>query len=188
MSLSAPPVEKSLDSTVDRDQVHDLLSNHRRRFALHALKNVDGTVELSDLAEQVAAWENNKTVETITSTERHRVYTSMQQSHLPAMERAGIIECDNGTVKPSPKLERLDVYLDIVPEESISWAQYYLGLSVLAVLLVGVGWMGLFPTGVSGLMVAGLVAGLFLISSVYHVWQNRGMRLGAREKPPEIET
>lgn len=188
MSVLTQPVEESTDGDIGRDEVYGLLSNHRRRFALHALKDAEGAVELSDLAEQVAAWENGKTVETITSTERHRVYTSMQQSHLPAMERAGVIEHDNGTVKPSPQLERLEVYLDVVPETSIPWAQYYLGLSVLAAGVVTMAAIGIFPAGGSGLVWAGLLTMLFLVSSAYHVWQSQGMRLGASDVPPEVET
>ncbi|MFT4881353.1 MAG: hypothetical protein ACI9CA_000112 [Natronomonas sp.] len=43
------------DTGVDRDETFNLLSNHRRRYALHYCKRRDDPVTLSDLAEQVAA-------------------------------------------------------------------------------------------------------------------------------------
>jgi len=174
---------------VSRDEIFSLLSNHRRRYALHAAKATEGEeVELSELAEQVAAWENGKPQSEITSTERHRVYTSMQQTHLPTMDRAGIVEYDNGTVEVTEQAQDLEVYMDVVPEQSIPWGQYYLGLSVFsAALLAGV-WLGAAPSSVPGLAWGGLIFALFAGSAVYHVWQSRRMRLGAADTPPEIDT
>ena len=48
------------DSTLSNDEIHDLLSNPRRGHAIHIMKRDDGTAELSSIAEQVAAWENEK--------------------------------------------------------------------------------------------------------------------------------
>jgi len=83
-------------------------------------------IELGDLAEHVAAWELEKDVAAITSTERRRVYTSLQQTHLDKLEEAEIIECDRKTIKPTERLEDLEFYLEVVPEDEIPWAQYYL--------------------------------------------------------------
>lgn len=174
-------------SELGRDEVYDLLSSHRRRFALHAAKRSEGDVEIADLAEQVAAWENGKDLDEITSTERHRVYTSMQQTHLPTMDRAGIIEYDNGTVSLTEEAQQLDVYMDVVPAQSIPWGQYYLGLSLLSIGLLGGVWAGIFPSTVPDLAWAIGVVSLFLVSASYHVWQSREMRLGAGDVPPEVQ-
>lgn len=174
------------DAELTRDEVYDLLSSHRRRYALHAAKRADGPVDISWLAEQVAAWENGKSPEEITSGERHRVYTSMQQTHLPAMDRAGIIEYDNGTVRLTEEAQQLEVYMDVVPSQSISWGEYYLGLSVFAAGLVAAVAAGIFPSAVPTLAWAAGVVALFLVSAAVHVWQSRGMRLGASDVPPEV--
>lgn len=179
--------EQRETSTISRDTLFDLLSNHRRRYALHAAQQTDGHSEISDLAEQVAAWENGKQQHEITSDERHRVYTSMQQTHLPAMERAGVIEYDNGTVTLTEQARALDIYLDVVPEQSIPWGEYYLGLASLSGALLAAVFFGVFPTSVSNLAWGGLVVVLFLASALYHVWQSRQMRLGAAETPPDVE-
>jgi len=172
---------------LSRDEVFELLSSHRRRYALHAAQQADGPLELSDLAEQVAAWENGKSQSEITSDERHRVYTSMQQTHLPAMDRAGVIDYDNGTIHLTDAVDSLEVYMDVVPEQSIPWGQYYLGLSVLSAGLLAAAWVGVFPSSVPWIAWGGLVVGLFLVSASYHAWESRQMRLGAAGSPPGVE-
>lgn len=174
-------------SELGRDEVYDLLSSHRRRFALHVAKRAEGDVKISDLAEQVAAWENGKDLDEITSTERHRVYTSMQQTHLPTMDRAGIIEYDNGRVTLTDEAKQLEVYMDVVPAQSIPWGQYYLGLALLSAGLLGGVWAGIFPSAVPDLAWAAGIVVLFLASASYHVWQSQTMRLGASDVPPEVQ-
>lgn len=114
--------DEDADEAMSRSEAFDLLSSHRRRYALHMAKQAEGSLELSDIAEQVAAWENDKDLKEVTSDERHRVYTSLQQTHLPAMDEAGVIEYDNGTVTLTDGAQNVDIYLDVVPENSIPWA------------------------------------------------------------------
>jgi len=173
---------------LSRDEIFDLLSNHRRRYALHAVKRIDGDVEIADITKQVAAWENGKSREEITAQERHRVYTSMQQTHLPAMDRAGVIEYDNGTVTLADGAENLEVYMDIVPEQSIPWGEYYLGLAAVSGALLAAVSAGVFPESIPALAWGWLVVVLLAGSALYHVVQSRRMRLGATDTPPEIDT
>ena len=180
--------QRAVGERISRDEVFELLSNHRRRYALHVAKQTDGSSELSDIAEQVAAWENQKAQSEITSTERHRVYTSMQQTHLPAMDRAGVIEYDRGMVTLTEQAADLDVYMDVVPEDSIPWGQYYLGLAALSGAIVGAAGLDVFPASIPDLAWAGLVVALFLCSGLYHVWQSQHLRLGTGETPPDVET
>ena len=169
----------------EKDELYELLSNHRRRYVLHACKQHDGSVTLSELAEQIAAWEHDKTVEKITSAERKRVYTSLQQTHLDRLAEAGMIRYEGDGIKLTDEAEGLDVYLDIVPPQSIPWGVYYLGLSVLgAVVLAGV-WIGFVPTEtVPALGWATVVLASFMLSAVGQVVQNRRHRLDRFDRPP----
>jgi hypothetical protein len=72
-----------------RDDVFTVLGNGRRRNVIRALQRADGTVEISDLAEQVAAWENDIPLNRVTYDQRKRTYTALQQFHLPKMDEAG---------------------------------------------------------------------------------------------------
>ncbi|ADB62368.1 hypothetical protein Htur_3506 [Haloterrigena turkmenica DSM 5511] len=169
----------------DRGEIFDLLSNHRRRYAIHYCKREDEPVTLGDLAEHVAAWELDKEIEEITSAERKRVYTSLQQTHLPTLERAEMIEFDNRTIELTDEASELDVYLDVVPADSIPWGLYYLGLAAVGAIVMGGLWLEVVPTEtVSELGWATLVFALFAVSAVVHVVQSRRMRLGEMERPP----
>ena len=168
-----------------RGEIFDLLSNNRRRYTIHYCKREDGPVTLGDLAEHVAAWELDKEVDEITSTERKRVYTSLQQSHLPTLERANIIEFDDHTIELTEEAAELEVYLDVVPEESIPWGLYYTGLSALAMVVLAGLWLEVVPTGtIPELGWATLLVALFAGSAIVHVVQSRRMRLGEMEEPP----
>jgi len=171
-------------SDPSQGEIFDLLSNQRRRYAIHYCKREDDPVTLGDLAEHVAAWELDKEVDEITSAERKRVYTSLQQTHLPTLERANIIEFDDRTIELTDEAAELEVYLDIVPGDSIPWGVYYLGLTVIGSVVMGVLWLDVIPTEtVPELGWATLVFALFAISAVVHVVQNRRMRLGEMERP-----
>ncbi|WP_435552329.1 DUF7344 domain-containing protein [Natrinema sp. CGMCC1.2065] len=166
-------------------EIFDLLSNQRRRYAIHYCKREDGPVTLGDLAEHVAAWELEKEVDEITSAERKRVYTSLQQTHLPTLERADVIEFDDRTIELTDEAAELDVYLDIVPGDSVPWGVYYLGLSAVGAVVMAGLWLEVIPTKtIPELGWATLTFGLFAASAVVHIVQNRRMRLGEIEKPP----
>ncbi|AGB14966.1 hypothetical protein Halru_0322 [Halovivax ruber XH-70] len=166
-------------------EIFELLSNRRRRYAIHYCKRVDEPVELGDLAEQVAAWELDKEVQELTSAERKRVYTALQQTHLPTLERADVVEFENHTIELTDEADALEIYLDIVPADSIPWGVYYLGLSVLGfVVLAGV-WADVVPTEtIPPLGWAGLVLGAVTVSAIAHVLTSRRYRLGEMERPP----
>ncbi len=169
----------------EKNELYDLLSSHRRRYVLHACKQHDEPLSLSDLAEQIAAWEQDKTIEEITSSERKRVYTSLQQTHLDRMAEAGMIEYERDQVELTDEAAGLDVYLDIVPPQSIPWGTYYLGLSILGAIVLGGVWVGFVPTEtVPEIGWAALVLATFLISSVSQVISDRRHRLDRLERPP----
>ncbi|MFP8889649.1 hypothetical protein ACLI4U_07740 [Natrialbaceae archaeon A-CW2] len=168
-----------------RGDVFSLLSNQRRRYTIHYLKREEDPVELGELAEHVAAWELEKDVAELTSTERKRIYTSLQQTHLPTLERAEMVTFDGRTIELTENARELEVYLDVVPEDSVPWGVYYLGLSALAgVVLAGL-WLEVIPTDTVPTLAwaTGLVA-MFAVSAVVHVLENRRMRLGQGERPP----
>ncbi|MDY7082677.1 MAG: hypothetical protein SXQ77_09790 [Halobacteria archaeon] len=178
------------NSKITDDEIFDVLSHRRRRYILHYLKLNDDEDEakLADVAEQVAAWENEKDVDEITGTERKRVYTALQQSHLPKMDNAGVVKFDKnrGTVTPS-NLSELDIYLDVVRGRDIPWSEYYTALSAVGVALLVGAWIDAYPLS----LLPDIAWGFFIVaalgvSAVSHLYYNRRMKLGKSEKPPEI--
>lgn len=175
----------STDQGPERGQIFDLLSNHRRRYTIHYCKREEDSVTLSDLAEQVAAWEQSKDIKELTSAERKRVYTSLQQTHLPTLDDAGMVNYENGEVELTDRADALDVYLDVVPGDSIPWGIYYLGLSVFGVAILAGLWTEFIPPDpIPTLGWVAIVIGLFAISAIVHTYQSRRFRLGEMETPP----
>ena len=175
---------------LSQDDRFDLLSNHRRRYALHYIKHNGDRATLGELSDQIAAWENEIDLEEVGYDERKRVYTSLQQVHLPRMDEAGVVEFDDreGAVEIGPAAADLDVYLEIVEGQDVPWSGFYLGLSGLDLLVVAAYAVGVpVVSAVPGIGLAVFVVTTFLVASLAHLYVTRTeMRLGEREQPPEL--
>ncbi len=175
---------------ISEDELFDVLANQRRRFAVHLLKReADDSVAIGDMAEQIAAWENGIDTAEITGNERKRVYTALQQSHLPKMDDAGVVEFnkDRGVVEPTPALTDVDVYMDVVEGREIPWSDYYLGLSGVAVALVGAVWLGAWPFVLLPEMAWTLaIVVAFAFSAMAHKYYTAEMKVGRGAEPPEV--
>jgi hypothetical protein len=173
-------------SNPTEQEVFDVLSNRRRRYALYALLR-DGTATIGSLADQVAAWENGCSVSDVTPVERKRVYTALQQSHLPKLERTGLVDFDpdSGRVQTTPAAEDLDIYLEVVGEDQLSWDQYYLGLSAVSAAVVVAVWLEAPPFASLPTEVwMALLVGLFGASAVAQHYVSP--RMGSTDEPPEV--
>lgn len=171
------------------ESIYGLLADRRRRYALHYLKQRDEPVSIRELAEQVAAWENGKPVDALRSQERKRVYIALYQSHLPSMDREGVIEydADRGVAELAPAFADIDIYLEVVPRDDVPWSVYYLGLAVANALLLGLAWFEVTPFDMLPDLAWGAVALLtFGGSAVAQTLLSRRMRFGDDGPPPEL--
>ncbi|QSG10748.1 putative trancriptional regulator, ArsR family [Halapricum desulfuricans] len=180
----------SPEAELSRDDAFEILSNRRRRFALHHLQHNGERAELGELSEHVAAWENDSGVQEISASERKRVYTSLQQFHLPKMDDKGVVEFDDreGVVELTAAAEQMDVYLEVVEGNDVPWSQYYLGLAAVNLGLLVAATAGTYPLRLVPDAGWGLfVATTFLVSALVHTYYSRTeMRLGDSESPPEV--
>jgi len=136
------------------DTVFEILKNRRRRDILQYLWRHEGTANIGELAEHIAALENDIEVAALSSSQRKRVYIGLYQCHLPKMDDAGIVEFDKhrGTVELCEAASELTPYLTVAePEETET-----LTGSLAAALAVGT----LVPLGVLGLGPLSLVPGI----------------------------
>ncbi|TYL40681.1 hypothetical protein CV102_03720 [Natronococcus pandeyae] len=101
--------------TLPDDDIFHILQTNRRRDAIRYLLEKNDAVKMRDVAEYVAAKENDTTVAELSSTERQRVYIPLYQSHLPKLDKEGIIEYNKsrGIVRPTEKLELFRPYLEL---------------------------------------------------------------------------
>ena len=139
---------------------------------LRYLRAADGRVRLRDLAEQVAAWEQETTVDDLRSDERQRVYISLYQSHLPKLDTHGIVDYDKdrGWIEPTPHTERLYPYLESPSQASSSdqWPRRYAGTVVCCGLGLAAVTAGIDPS--VGLVSAWVVLVAFAVLTAVHAW------------------
>ncbi|ERH13924.1 MAG: hypothetical protein J07HB67_00177 [halophilic archaeon J07HB67] len=183
--------ERNLSDENVEQRLFEILSNRRRRYAVYALGNEEtDTVELGELARRIAAWETGKPPERVTSTERKRVYTALQQSHLPKLADAGLIDYDEraSVIHSQPELEEYEVYMELVRGREISWSQYYLGLTGIATSFLLAAWTDVFPfSQLPDIAWMATIVAAFAASAMIHTYCASGLKLGADGTPPEVE-
>lgn len=101
---------------------------------------------------------------------RKSIYVSLLQTHLPKMEKMGIVNYDRemDRLELTAAAENLSVYLETVEKGDIPWSHYYVGLSIVALLGSLLVFTG-FVEFVSSMQWLFFVDILFLISSVAHL-------------------
>lgn len=74
------------------NEVFDVFSKERRRYALYALDRADGPLEIRELAKRVHEWETDG--KSVSTTGFDDVVLSLRHAHLPKAARAEYIEYD----------------------------------------------------------------------------------------------
>ena len=173
---------------MSKDEVFEMLQNERRRRILRYLLDADDVMTIGELAERIAAVENDTSVAALNSTQRKRVYVALYQTHLPKMDDVGVIDYDRdrGRVRIAENADLLTFYLDEQFEAGDDWHRRYLSLSVLGGALVVVGY-ALGGSGLLGPALALLVVGLFLCVSIAHMYSHRRERTGTEQTLRRIE-
>ncbi|WP_246999170.1 DUF7344 domain-containing protein [Halosolutus gelatinilyticus] len=187
--MVAQQQRNDLDEPLSKGDVFEVLRNQRRRYVLQFLKQDGRPVELGDLAQQIAAWEYETTLDGVTAEQRKRVYTTLQQTHLPKMDEVGILtfDSDNGIIEPTDRTRDISIYLEIVPGREFAWRELYLSLGAISCSLVAALWLGIYPlTVLSDLTWAGIIAATVTLTAIAHIYHERNMRVGRGEQPPEL--
>ncbi|MFC7021339.1 MULTISPECIES: DUF7344 domain-containing protein [Haloarcula] len=175
---------------LSKGEIFDVLQNERRRYVLQYLRTNGGPVELGNLASDVAAKEYDCVPAEVSSAQRKRVYTTLQQTHLPRMHDAGIVEYDseNGVIDTTSHTNELTVYLEIVPGGEFPWREYYLSLGAISLAVVAILWVGIYPfTLVPPLVWATVMALVLTGSAAYHTYVAREVTLSEYAEDQESD-
>ncbi|WP_254278613.1 DUF7344 domain-containing protein [Haloarcula marina] len=107
--------DPSDEAALTRDEIFHVLQCRRRRLVLKYLDEYggNGPARMGDIAEHVAAVEQETTVDRLTSQQRQRVYISLYQSHLKTLDRLGIVDYDRdrGFVERTALAAEFDQFL-----------------------------------------------------------------------------
>jgi hypothetical protein len=137
--------ETEIDGLSD-DEIFYILSNQRRRYVLYYLKQQGSPVELMEVVDQMAAWEEGVSVDAVPEQAQKRAYVALYQTHIPKLEEAGLVEydSDSGMLSLSATNTDLDRYIGTDASandttEEPPWYLFYIGLVVAnSLLLAGV--------------------------------------------------
>lgn len=160
--------ESRAEDELPKDIVFETLYNRRRRGVIAHLRENGGTATTSDLAEYIAAEENETTVKRLSSSERKRVYVGLYQNHLPMMDDVGVVNYDKnrGTVELQKCATQLEPYLDDEIESDTHRTASVGAVGLAGVLLLGVFDVGAFAA-VSDLVWVTLgMVGIFVLAIV----------------------
>ncbi|MFC6988832.1 DUF308 domain-containing protein [Haloplanus sp. GCM10025708] len=176
--------ERTLDEPTEHE-IFDIIANRRRRYALRALAGSNSGISLGALAERVAARENGTTVDRVSTDERKRVYTALQQSHIPKMERTGVVRFDQETARvvPTTYLDAVDQYLDAGGAGTRRWNRYYLALALVAGGVVAACAAGVAPFTTLGWFALSVVA--LSVIALAHTYSARST--GANDASVELD-
>ena len=126
-------MSESEHSRLSQNEVYDLLSNPRRRFVISYLREHGRPIELTALAREVAAWENQVPAEELTDQQEKRVYVSLYQTHIPKLRNAGVVDydSDDGVIRLTDTVGQLERYLPEEEETEPPWQALYVATAVV---------------------------------------------------------
>lgn len=103
-----------------------ILGNKRRMLLIEYLQKFDGRAELRDVVEYIAEKEGN-------TDRRHRksVYVSLMQTHIPKLEREGVVAFERGVITLLRVPDNVTLYMEVVQRNDISWSTFSAGLSII---------------------------------------------------------
>lgn len=173
-----PGSEPESNARIDDHEAHDILQNERRRRVLEHLLQRVGTVTVREVAEEVAAEETGTTPPPTDA--RWSVYNSLNQTHLPKLDRRGIVDYDRDrkTIELRPAVRQLDEYLTDGAVKGLSWAAYYRALGTLALVFVVASQLPVPVVGdVDVLVWSSLFLACIATSTAYQCWTDRWLYL-----------
>jgi hypothetical protein len=166
-----------IQNPLQEHEVHDVLRNQRRMHTLNHLKEAEGTVTLRELSEAIA------TVETGESPPprniRESVYNALHQTHLPKLDTMGVVayERNRKLIELSDAAEQVDLYMEVVPDQDITWSAYYRTVGIIALVVVTLSGVGLpMFAAVSAAFWAVGFLGLFAVSLLYQYFEHASFR------------
>lgn len=160
------------------EEIHEILSNGRRRWTIEHLKDENRQVTLRGLSEWIAEVESGESPPPTDA--RQSVYNSLHQTHLPKLDRLDIVDYDRNrkTVSLGEKARTVDLYMEVLTPYGITWSTYYRTLLTLGLTAILIDQLGVFVfTGDYSVLIASFFLVLVAVSTLYQLWSNRWIHL-----------
>jgi hypothetical protein len=159
---------------IDESEIYDLLRNDRRRQVLQHLRRSLGSMSLRNLARRIASEETGESPPP--KNIKRSVYNSLHQTHLPKLDREGVVEYDRNrkVVSLGDGARNINRYLDMTAPFGLTWGEFYrtlgtVGLLAVILSLVDVPVVSAAPP----LLLASVFLAVIAVSTVLQLWRNR---------------
>lgn len=123
-------------TSLSAEEIHTVLSNSRRREVIKQLQTNGDGMAARELAERIAELESGESP--APRNKRQSAYVALQQTHLPKLDKLGIIEYDSQSkhVRLRDSVAQVTEYMREASPHSASQPDLFLGIGVLGLLLV----------------------------------------------------
>lgn len=120
-------------SQLSKSDIFGVLQNDRRRLILELLHKNE-KLSIRSLSEEIARFESG--AEEPNSSIRKSIYISLLQTHIPKLESLNVITYnrEEDSIELLPAAHDFDLYVETVKKGDIPWSQFYLGLSMFAIV------------------------------------------------------
>jgi gamma-glutamylcyclotransferase (GGCT)/AIG2-like uncharacterized protein YtfP len=163
---------------LEPSQIHNVLRNDRRRRTIQRLRDAESEISVDALAEHIASIETGESPPP--RDVRKSVYVSLHQTHLPKLDDLEIVDYDQReqVLELRNRAEEVEVYMEVVPEDDVSWATFYVGISAVgALVLLAAEFDLLFLSSFGVGFWAWFVVALFGATATYHYYSERKKRV-----------
>lgn len=159
---------------LSKSDIFGVLQNDRRRCVLEILRS-KGRQSIRSLSEEIAHIESQ--AKEPKSSVRKSIYVSLLQTHIPKMESLGIVAYnrEQDVVELLPASRDFDIYMETVEKGDIPWSQFYLGLSIFAVISSLIIFIGT-ANRISSYKWMFFTNGLFMVASIAYSHHVRKLR------------
>lgn len=162
------------DTALSEADIHDILRNDRRRNVIKRLQEHGREISLRELSVHIAEIEAGESPPP--SDVRNSVYVSLHQTHLPKLDKEGIVEYDNDqkTIVLQESARQVSLYMEVITQYGITWATYYRALGVLALFSVVLVSTDLpLVSVIDPPLCAAFFMLVIVVSTLYQLWSHR---------------
>ncbi len=166
------------------NDIHDVLSNSRRRTAIRELRTSGGWITVRELSEAIATDETGQSP--APRCTRESVYASLHQTHLPRLHDLGVVEYDRTTKRVRACSGARDVgrYMTVVTGYGLTWAELYQALGVVTLLVVLAALLEVpVIAAVDPILWTSLALATFAGVTVIHLWKAARLPLSRSLRP-----
>lgn len=131
-------VQTSRSGSLAESEVFHILGNDRRRAIVQLLAEESGQIDVSDVANEIAATESDTT--SVPNNLYKSVYVSLQQTHLPQLEEDAVIEYDSDTktIHSGPNFDDVLTYVDGHEGDPSRVLQFHLAACVVGLAAIAI--------------------------------------------------